>query len=499
NRNEPFLSQSPDLIPIDIPNSGILREKRYYFHVPSNDDGPYPIVPSFEHWIFPDEMPLPWRKVKISGPDDDEEGSSFSDEHDDDEPPANPEPISTDPTRSPPPAVFYHNESCRVSGSLIGLEIAHVIPGKEGSWFNKNYMREYCSSDAAHNDPHNDSPNLIPLAMAVHRFFDRSHLTWVVKPDGNPPPQAAGTQDASRHQSTRRRTIEPAQTNCVQTRQTRLQTANRRRTVTSEEASRSQTVEPQTSAQATDSYSLLIYVMRPPGKSDDGNLQMIMKYQDVEVYPLKGIPREYVFARFAWALFNDTIILFFNDKDVETMWLTLLLADDSTATGKPKWETTQLKGKFPRPRTGTRASQKGVKRRRSGDLDAVEGISDTYSCDSYDPETYDAIFDDIHSQYSSDSESSVLSYDSRLSKRSKSSHDKDVKKENGDCTETMWVRKPHNAGEDVQFVPELASSFGSSSSSNISSGFNVANRMTRTNGTGGKASYGGWKKYPVAY
>lgn len=86
----PFLSTSLNPShPRFTPENDIISPGRYYFHVPPYAKGklflwsnlfssfqsnlllldpPYPIVPDFDHWVFPSTLPKPWADLQIAPP-----------------------------------------------------------------------------------------------------------------------------------------------------------------------------------------------------------------------------------------------------------------------------------------------------------------------------------------------------------------------------------------------------------------------------------------------
>ncbi|KAI0842063.1 hypothetical protein F5Y06DRAFT_167050 [Hypoxylon sp. FL0890] len=373
--NDAFLSRSAAPKPIAIPRDNIMRAKRYYFHVPGYPNNRWPIVPNFNQWIFPKKMPLPWRslvqyfdddnitddesveenagndKGKKKAQEDTDEHSSEDEHEEQQEQPlhqastANPneEPLGADAKEDVPPAISLPNEPCRITGTRIGIDLAHVIPITCDKWFTSNFMREYSSTDLAYNDPINDSPNLIPLDIKFHRFFDYSNITIVPKP--NYP---------IRHK-------------------------------------------------ACESYSVLTQVLRPPGKSEEANLEMIVSFHNLECRPMPRVPVEYLFARFAWSFFNDTIMLIFNDKETnDNEGFLLSLAEDGE-DGNLKRTERECKRKFPKPRSGTR-NKPGSKDVRAGPPPEEDGEADpddALSVDTFEPGFYDSVFDDVFSHCSS--------------------------------------------------------------------------------------------------
>ncbi|OTB17210.1 hypothetical protein K445DRAFT_310577 [Daldinia sp. EC12] len=316
--DEPFLSKTRKPTPIDIPEDDILRERRYYFHNPDTQysDFRYPIISSFDHWIFPANLPAPWESLRLST-------SSAS-----------------ETTEDPPPAVTYHNEACRITAHLNGLDMAHMIPQVCSSWFSANYMREYASSSTVYNNALDDTSNRLPLRTDVHRFLDRSHLTIAPKPN------------------------------------------------------------PKSSPTATRSYTLATHVLRPPGKSDQANLEMINFYHNLKVYPLIRIPIEYTFARFAWSFFVDTVLLLFQGKVAKKTKFYISVSEESEETGARELVHKEFRKDPPLPRAGHKEKAHSSKRSRSEmEGNSEDNADDTESVNSYGSTVYDAFFEDIHSEY----------------------------------------------------------------------------------------------------
>ncbi|KAI0122213.1 hypothetical protein F4814DRAFT_438304 [Daldinia grandis] len=301
DEKEPFLSLTRKPKAIIIPDDDILRNRRYYFHVPNSK---YP--DSAEETVGDENVKLP----------------------------------DAPPRESPPPAVMCHTEACRITGHLNGLDLAHIIPEVSESWFRANFMREYSSSNTMHNDPLNHSPNIMPLRTDLHRFLDRSQLTLVPKPN----PKAGST--------------------------------------------------------TTRSYTLVSHVHRPSGKSNEANLEMIMFYHDLKVYTLIGNPIEYIFARFAWSLFDDTIMLLFHLKDTKNPKFLVIISEESEDSQERTQIYQEFKGNPPLPRSRTREKRYVTKHPLPDIGDDIDDINDTESINSFDPASYDAAFDDIHRKHS---------------------------------------------------------------------------------------------------
>ncbi|KAI1779629.1 hypothetical protein F4818DRAFT_400007 [Hypoxylon cercidicola] len=157
----PYLSETRSGPPIVIPPDDILRGKEYYFHVPKDRIlGGYPVVPSFDYWVFPDEMPKPWRSLKTSSDDDDETlNPSDLQIH-----------IPGDPAHTSSCAIYYYR----------------IIPLSAQMWFDANHMRKYAPC-LSHGEPQSSTCNIVPLRADIHHLFDYSQIALVPKPDPHTP------------------------------------------------------------------------------------------------------------------------------------------------------------------------------------------------------------------------------------------------------------------------------------------------------------------------
>ncbi|XXG99541.1 hypothetical protein Hte_005880 [Hypoxylon texense] len=253
------------------------------------------------------------------------------------------EPSSEELLSEPPSGRDFPAEPCRITGHPCGIELGHVVPKTVPEWFNINYMRDYSTSSSEHNDPLNDIENLIPIRKDLHHLFDHSNLVIVPK------------RDRSRD-----------------------------------------------TGALLDTYSLLTHVLQPPGKSRGGDLMVLNQYHNLDCYPIKRVPMEYFFARFAWSLFNDKVILLLKDESAERTRFKLLL----TKLTNQGWETkeTSIVGTEYRPRSGTRSTKnQGSNKRRRGasqdkDASTTNGTG-SVDCDdssgSDDSDLYDKLFDNM--------------------------------------------------------------------------------------------------------
>ncbi|KAH6634763.1 hypothetical protein B0J18DRAFT_30163 [Chaetomium sp. MPI-SDFR-AT-0129] len=148
-------------------------------------------------------------------------------------------------------AALIRDGTCRISGYCDAVEVAHLVPLADGNWFRSNRMERYCSLPA---DPHpiNDERNLILLRRDLHHLFDTRRFTFVAKSIFAQPllPPAAHAPTAQ----------------------------------------------------------LALHVMLPSGSDQLPGLYHNRTLQD----PVRDVAVEFLFARFAWTLFTDENMPFFN-------------------------------------------------------------------------------------------------------------------------------------------------------------------------------------------
>ncbi|KAI1144175.1 hypothetical protein F5Y05DRAFT_363884 [Hypoxylon sp. FL0543] len=261
----------------EIPKDGIIRGvTRLYFHVPNDKDvgrphDPelgYAITPCFEHWVFPDTLPKPWRDL--------------------------PEPES-----SPPSPL---QGQCCLSGNLNVVTTAYMIPRECRGWFNQNDMR----IRVQHLDFADSHWNRFTLRRDLRTLFDQSVIVPFPKSVGN---------------------VEDSET------------------------------------------QLFACVVMPPPKASQSKRtwELIYTYHNRRYRGLPWVPRECVFARFAWSIFCTRRMLLFRGwkrRPGPTFYLSL-------ATEQRLWDTKDVD--FPWPRTdystksGLRKSDGSNKRRRIDD------------------------------------------------------------------------------------------------------------------------------------
>lgn len=92
---------------VEVPRDGILRKKRYYFHVP-DASSPYPVVVRFRDWRFPhDHLPPSWAQFRDQLEGEERQGSSGE---------------------------------CALSGYADAVESPHLVPVAQATWWTKNRM-----------------------------------------------------------------------------------------------------------------------------------------------------------------------------------------------------------------------------------------------------------------------------------------------------------------------------------------------------------------------
>ncbi|EGX88601.1 hypothetical protein CCM_08646 [Cordyceps militaris CM01] len=151
-----FLSESsrPDATPLALDPDDPLFGRDYYFHVPARDGdaGPYPTVPSFKHFTFPhNNLPPTWKAPELTLPS------------------------------CPRDTIHARDESCRITASVLGNEIAHLVPQKEDAWFDANQMALYAVRAEALTNATNDTNNALLLRSDLHQAFDNRQFVFVPK------------------------------------------------------------------------------------------------------------------------------------------------------------------------------------------------------------------------------------------------------------------------------------------------------------------------------
>lgn len=126
----------------------VLVLPRYYFIVEGEEK--YPIVPTFDHFICPSSLPASYEAAPIAL-------SSCDD-------------------------AIRRDVTCRITGSALAYETAHVIPAAQGEWWRRNTMFRYMSNP----DPGVNTRcanNTILLRRDLHKLWDDNKFAFVPKAD----------------------------------------------------------------------------------------------------------------------------------------------------------------------------------------------------------------------------------------------------------------------------------------------------------------------------
>ncbi|KAI0423398.1 hypothetical protein F5Y09DRAFT_327483 [Xylaria sp. FL1042] len=126
---------------VDVHPDHVLTESQYWFFTSPDQQGPYPVVPSFRDWAFPHRSPL------VTWP--------------------RPQPNATTD-------VDAIDHRCIVTQTAWLVNAAHLVPAADEEWFKINAMFQYGN----HHDV-NQHANKITLRHDIHYAFD-SHLFAIV-------------------------------------------------------------------------------------------------------------------------------------------------------------------------------------------------------------------------------------------------------------------------------------------------------------------------------
>ncbi|KAM0670891.1 hypothetical protein ACQRIU_001286 [Beauveria bassiana] len=143
---------------LHLPADDLLLGRDYYFHVlaRNGDAGRYPTVPSFENFAFPhNDLPLTWNAPELK--------------------------LQSRPRDT----IHTRDKSCCITASVLGNEVAHLIPRKEDAWFTANQITMYAAIHVLSGLPgeelaavyHNVPPQALS-GLAVEYLFAR--FTWTV-------------------------------------------------------------------------------------------------------------------------------------------------------------------------------------------------------------------------------------------------------------------------------------------------------------------------------
>lgn len=144
-----------------LPEDEILVGGKYWFHVPkrgSSGTDPYPVVPTFRHWTFPNHLPRPFSNCLA-------------------------EPLYTPPGALPPVTAIHQRDlSCRLTAAVDSTERAHLIPHNEKDWFGANNMARFARSSAGR-DAVDSQYNGLLLREDIHSLYDRMGFSLIPKAD----------------------------------------------------------------------------------------------------------------------------------------------------------------------------------------------------------------------------------------------------------------------------------------------------------------------------
>ncbi|KAI1765978.1 hypothetical protein GGR53DRAFT_464920 [Hypoxylon sp. FL1150] len=160
----PFLSKSRDPSDNDRflrPGNDLVPSGIYYFHVPKDSrrdsaehhSSPYPIIPTFDNWMFPTSLPEPWQQLAANNP---LTRASFS----------------VDPKRP----------DCLVTGARVGLEDGHCVLKSAQSWLKFNLMRQFIKFELP-NATHSAKSNHFYVRRDLHYLWDNNYIVLVPKRD----------------------------------------------------------------------------------------------------------------------------------------------------------------------------------------------------------------------------------------------------------------------------------------------------------------------------
>lgn len=177
NRWDGWFTETKDGSRLSFLPDDILKERTYYFHLPSpstalETPAPYiyPIVPTFHHWEFPHYLlPSPWNALDIAAP-----------QH-----------TQTFALSSLYPALVFRDSSCPMSGCKEGTQAAHICPRGEVEWFRRNQMSQYNLNPLmSGNQALDDTSNALLLRADLHSQFDA--LKFIFVPKASPAMPGAG-------------------------------------------------------------------------------------------------------------------------------------------------------------------------------------------------------------------------------------------------------------------------------------------------------------------
>ncbi|MCJ1251010.1 hypothetical protein MMC30_008241 [Trapelia coarctata] len=156
-----WFTETVDGVRVEPEGHKILRKQDYFFHSPNAVDGtPYPVIPTFSEWAFPhNNMPACWNDIGLSDTTTKVYSASS---------------LST--------AINTRDRSCRMSLSTEALEVAHICPHQESSWWISNEMSNYLMNPSlAGSSSIDDVVNVILLRSDLHKGFDNKKFVFLPK------------------------------------------------------------------------------------------------------------------------------------------------------------------------------------------------------------------------------------------------------------------------------------------------------------------------------
>ncbi|KAF5020887.1 hypothetical protein F66182_7089 [Fusarium sp. NRRL 66182] len=141
-----YLSSSKDGPALSAQPDDVLPFGQYYFII--KDEPQYPVVPSFEHFVCPADLPDAYSQASIA--------------------------------RSKGDGCVTRDETCRITASSFTNETAHIIPDSQKGWWKRNRMSRYTSApDKIHIT--RCPENTILMRRDLHKLWDDGEICIVPK------------------------------------------------------------------------------------------------------------------------------------------------------------------------------------------------------------------------------------------------------------------------------------------------------------------------------
>ncbi|KAJ8128715.1 hypothetical protein O1611_g4919 [Lasiodiplodia mahajangana] len=296
--------------PVKTPRDGILKSGEYWMQLNSVAAGmtgtSTPTQEQYQYPIVPSftDWQFPHNKL----PKDWEQ-------------PHNP-PDEQDPSLPVPDSVLSR---CYITDVKIGLERAHILPASEIEWYQWNKMQRYSALTPHHTGIDNDS-NKISLLAHIHWAFNR--LLFVIIPKPSTGPSRSGPQS-------------PTSTSAV---------------------SLTTTASPYRQPQQ---YAFATHVLSDNDEASD----FTDKYHNLSLQPkyFNALKREFLFARFAWALFPYLTLFVYKSTAVRNF--IVVEGDNYVSKSMTGLEYVEL-----RERRGQ--GQNGSRKRRGSPMNQDEELSE---------------------------------------------------------------------------------------------------------------------------